>query len=95
MRHNGGTNPVRKRSPPNMCRPQPGPRCPKHSSARIASHLATRKRIQDRLARAKPNTLGYERAAQDLADIDDTLANEARLRQAHRLADAAAKGREV
>jgi len=73
MRHNGGTNPVRKRSPPYMCRPQPGPRCPKHSSARIASHLATRKRIQDRLARAKPNTLGYERAAQDLADIDDTL----------------------
>lgn len=56
-----------------MCRPQPGPRCPRHSTARITSHLATRKRIQARIDSANPNTLAYERAVQELADIDDTL----------------------
>lgn len=56
-----------------MCRPQPGPRCPKHSSARIASHLATRTRIQARIEAATPGTKAYERAIEDLDDINNTL----------------------
>lgn len=73
MRDNDGTIPVRKRSPPQMCRAQPGPRCPKHSTARITSHLATRERIRSRIESANPGTLTYERAVQDLEDIDDAL----------------------
>ena len=48
--------------------------------------------FSDLLLRTAVDRLG---APFEPADIDDTLANEARLRQAHRLADAAAKGREV
>ncbi|MFL0579513.1 hypothetical protein [Dietzia sp. 179-F 9C3 NHS] len=56
-----------------MCRAQPGPRCPKHTRAKITSLLATRKRIEDRLAAANPGTRAWEKAAQDRQRNDEAL----------------------
>lgn len=56
-----------------MCRAQPGPRCPKHARTRITALLATRQRIEKRLADASPTTLAYERAVKDREANDDQL----------------------
>lgn len=56
-----------------MCRAQPGPRCPQHTRSKITSLLATRQRIEKRLADASPATRAYERAVKAREANDDQL----------------------
>lgn len=56
-----------------MCRAQPGPRCPKHTRTKLTALVATRRRIETRLADASPNTRAYQRAVKNREANDDQI----------------------